>query len=145
MINSRKLEDLHPIVKKMTEEFILECKKNNIELLITSTYRDFESQNELYNQGRTTKGIKVTNAKGGQSFHNFKVAIDVVPLVNKKADWNSKDWPKIGEIGKKIGFFWGNDWKTFKECAHFQYTGKQNNYSLALKHFQKGGTLEQLI
>lgn len=145
MINSRKIEDLHPIVQKMANQMIEECKKIGIDLLITSTYRDWESQNDLYAQGRTKPGIKVTNAKGGDSFHNYRVAFDVVPLLNGKADWNSKRWNEIGVIGKKIGLFWGKDWVSFSEMPHFQYTGKQNNYSLALQHFKNGGKLEGLI
>ena len=145
MINSRDIKDLHPIVQKMTINFIAECKKEGINLLITSTYRDNESQDSLYAQGRTKDGLKVTNAKGGQSFHNYRVAIDVVPLENGKPNWNSKKWSEIGRIGEKHGFFWGKRWTSFSEMPHFQYTGKVNNYSYALKHFQKGGSLEQLI
>ena len=76
MINSRSLSDLNPKVAAMCSEFINRCKAEGIDVLITSTYRDAESQNALYAQGRTTPGKKVTNAKGGQSFHNWKVAFD---------------------------------------------------------------------
>lgn len=71
MINSRKLEDLNPRVKMLCAQFIASCAKQNIDILITSTYRDGESQDALYAQGRTLAGNKVTNAKGGQSFHNW--------------------------------------------------------------------------
>ena len=45
MINSRSLNDLHPYVKYLAEELIEASKEHGIDLLITSTYRDFESQN----------------------------------------------------------------------------------------------------
>ena len=70
MINSRKIEDLHPYVAKLCRAFVAACKKDGIDILITSTWRDNESQNALYAQGRTKPGKKVTNAKAGQSFHN---------------------------------------------------------------------------
>ena len=94
-------------------------------MLVTSTYRDNESQDALYAQGRTTPGSIVTKAKGGQSFHNYRCAIDVVPLVNGKAVWDGANpvWAKIGALGKLAGLDWAGDWKTFKELAHFQYTG----------------------
>ena len=92
---------------------------------MTSTYRDIESQDALYAQGRTTAGSVVTNARGGFSFHNYRCAIDVVPLVNGKPMWDGKDavWAQIGALGKAAGLEWAGDWKSFKELAHFQYTG----------------------
>jgi len=124
MINSRSLDDLLPQVKTRVEAFIKACKAENIDLLITSTYRDNESQNALYAQGRTAGGSIVTNAKAGQSFHNWRCAVDVVPIVNGKAVWNDVNtWARIGVIGKSVGLEWAGDWKKFKEFPHFQYTG----------------------
>jgi peptidoglycan L-alanyl-D-glutamate endopeptidase CwlK len=125
MINSRSLDELLPPARSRVDAFLASCKENGIDLLVTSTYRDIESQNALYAQGRTTPGNIVTNAKGGQSFHNFRCAVDVVPLVNGKAVWDGKDpiWAKVGELGKAAGLEWAGEWKTFKELAHFQYTG----------------------
>jgi len=66
MINSRSLDDLLPKVKTLAESFIAECANQKIDVLITSTYRDIESQNALYDQGRTTKGKIVTMKSGGK-------------------------------------------------------------------------------
>ena len=124
MINSRSLDDLAPPVKQRAEAFIEAAKAKGIDLLVTSTYRDHESQTALYNQGRTTPGKVVTNAKAGQSWHNHRCALDVVPLVNGKAIWNDNVvWVQIGEIGVACGLEWAGNWKTFKEFPHFQYTG----------------------
>lgn len=124
MINSRNLDDLLPKVKTLAQAFIDECANQKIDVLITSTYRDIESQNALYDQGRTTKGKIVTNSKGGQSFHNWRCAFDFVPIVNGKAQWNDlTTFKRCGAIAKKIGLEWAGDWKTFPELAHCQYTG----------------------
>lgn len=137
MINSRKIEDLNPKVKVLAERFIASCDKQGIDVLITSTYRDAESQNALYAQGRTLPGSKVTNAKGGQSFHNWKCAFDFVPLVNGKAQWNDVAlFTKCGEIAESVGLEWAGRWNKFKELAHCQYTG-----GLTLADFQAGKTL----
>lgn len=147
MINSRNIDDLHPTVAKMARAFIAACEAQGIHLLVTSTYRDFESQNALYAVGRVTKGSDasprkpmgstVTNAKGGQSYHNWRVALDVVPLVNGKAIWNDTAlWNKVGQIGKACGLEWAGDWKTFRETPHFQYTA-----GLHWTDFQAGKTL----
>ncbi|MEI6847101.1 MAG: M15 family metallopeptidase [Chlorobiaceae bacterium] len=141
MISSRKVDDLNPIVQEKCRKFVDECEKADIDLLITSTYRDIESQNALYAQGRTTPGKIVTNAKGGQSWHNWRVAFDVVPLRNGKPVWNSTGndlvlWQTLGQLGKSCGLEWAGDWKTFKEMAHFQYTG-----GLTLADLQNGKTV----
>jgi peptidoglycan L-alanyl-D-glutamate endopeptidase CwlK len=54
MINSRSLDDLIAPAKERVERFIALCKDEGIDLLVTSTYRDNESQQALYEQGRTT-------------------------------------------------------------------------------------------
>ena len=137
MINSRSLSDLNPKVAAMCSEFINRCKAQGIDVIITSTYRDAEAQNKLYAQGRTEPGKKVTNAKAGQSFHNWRVAFDFVPLVNGKAQWNDALlFIKCGEIAEGVGLEWAGRWKKFNETAHCQYTG-----GLSLADFQAGKTL----
>lgn len=131
MINSRDINALNPAVATLCQLFITKCKDNNIDVIITSTYRDAESQDALYAQGRTTPGKKVTNAKAGKSYHNFKVAFDFCPIVAGKAQWNDTvTFTKCGEIAESLGLEWAGRWKSFKELAHCQYTD--------------GKTLEQL-
>jgi len=128
MINSRDLNDLLDCTRTRCKSFIAACAEAGIDILITSTYRDLESQNALYAQGRTTPGKIVTNAKGGQSYHNYNIAFDFVPIVNGKAMWNDIAlFRKCGTIAKSVGLEWAGDWTKFKELAHCQFT---NGYSL---------------
>jgi len=137
MINSRNLDDLAPPAKQRALAFIAAASAKGIDLLVTSTYRDSESQDALYAQGRTTPGNIVTRAKAGQSWHNWRCALDVVPLVNGKAIWDDQAiWKQVGEIGKSCGLEWAGDWKTFKEYPHFQYTG-----GLTLAQLQQGAKI----
>ena len=137
MINSRKLSDLLPIVETKAQAFITRCGHAGIDALITSTYRDNESQHELWRQGRETPGRIVTNADAGQSFHNYRVAFDFVPLVNGKPTWNDeKLFEKCGEIAESLGLEWAGRWERFKELAHVQFTNK-----LTLKDFQSGKSI----
>lgn len=127
METSRNLMELFPAVRTRAEKFVEACRAEGIDLLVICTYRDDEAQDALYAQGRTTKGARVTNARAGQSFHQFRVAMDVVPLRNGKPVWNTSGadgllWKRVGAIGKSFGFEWAGDWKTFKEYPHFQYT-----------------------
>jgi len=134
MINSRKLDDLHPIVAAKADAFIKKCHVAGIDVILTSTYRDAESQAALYAQGRTTPGLKVTNAKAGQSFHNYRVAFDFCPIVHGKAAWNDANlFTQCGIIAESCGLEWAGRWKTFKELAHCQFTN-----GLKLSDFQSG-------
>ena len=134
MINSRSIADLHPRVSAMCEKFIKSCADNGIDVLITSTYRDHESQAALYNQGRTSQGKIVTNAKAGQSFHNWRCAFDFVPIVNGKAQWNDTElFADCGRIAESVGLEWAGRWNSFKELAHCQFTG-----GLTISDFQAG-------
>ncbi len=141
MINSRKIEELHPHVQNLCKRFLDECELAGIDVLITSTYRDHESQNALYNQGRTLPGHVVTNCRGGHSFHNWRVAFDVVPLRFGKPVWGTTGadgelWQRIGSLGQLCGLDWAGNWTTFKELAHFQYTN-----GLTCADFQNGKSL----
>ena len=134
MINSRDIKHLHPLVAEKCRNFIADCKLQGIDIIITSTYRDNTAQNALYAQGRTSPGKKVTNAKAGQSWHNYRLAFDFAPQVNGKIPWNdSALFEKCGVIAEKRGLEWAGRWKKFKEMAHCQYTG-----GLSLKDLQAG-------
>lgn len=135
MINSRDLKELLPPARRRVEAMIASAKAQGIDLLVTSTYRDNESQTALYAQGRTAPGKVVTNARAGQSYHNYRCAVDVVPIRAGKPVWDAKDpvWQQVGALGKAAGLEWAGDWKRFREMAHFQYTG-----GLTLAQLQAG-------
>lgn len=125
MIDSRKIEDLDGPAEAVCRAHVAACAVAGIELLVTSTYRDAESQDALYAIGRTAQMERkpVTNARGGQSWHNYRVAWDVVPLIGGKAQWDSPLWKEIIRIGKAVGAEAGAEWKSFKDKPHFQAVG----------------------
>jgi peptidoglycan L-alanyl-D-glutamate endopeptidase CwlK len=124
MINSRDIADLTPSMQVKCKEFIAKCKEVGIDVIITSTYRDNESQDALYAQGRTKPGSKVTNARGGESFHNYHIAFDFCPIVNGKCQWGDiKTFTKCGQIGESLGLEWAGRWSSFRELAHLQEAG----------------------
>lgn len=92
-------------------------------MLIYSTLRDKSSQDALYAQGRTAPGKIVTNAKGGDSYHQYGVAFDFVPLVDGKPAWDDTDrYEQCAEIGEKLGLEWGGNFKSFRDRPHMQDT-----------------------
>ena len=128
MINSRKIDDLIPEAARRVRAFVESAKAEGIDLLITSTYRDHASQAALFAQGRTTPGRKVTNARPGQSWHNWRCAADFVPMRAGKPVWTTtgedgKLWERCGVLAERAGLEWAGRWKRFREMAHVQYTG----------------------
>lgn len=141
---SRDLKELHPLALAKFQEFLDLAKHQGLDVLVTSTYRSIDEQNLLYEQGRSSPGKIVTNARGGESFHNFRVAIDIVPLRSGKPLWDVYDsnakllpeWKLLGDIAESLEIEWAGNWRRFREYAHFQYT-----QGLTLKDFQKGREL----
>jgi peptidoglycan LD-endopeptidase CwlK len=120
---SRLINALSPQTAQRCQDFILRCRAANIDVIITSTYRSKEEQDQIYAVGRTIPGKIVTNAKGGYSFHQYRCAFDFVPVIHSKAQWDNIELiNKCGEIGEACGLEWAGRWKRFKERLHFQDT-----------------------
>ncbi len=149
MINSRKIDDLDPAARLVCQRHIELCRLNGIELLVTSTYRDYPAQDELYAIGRTKDLDRkpVTKAMAGKSFHNYRCAWDVVPIVAGKPVWKANDalWLQVIHYGKEAGAEAGAEWKTFKDLPHFQLVPKVDNLPITLAiaraRFDASGTI----
>ncbi|MGN8648305.1 M15 family metallopeptidase [Gracilibacillus sp. HCP3S3_G5_1] len=127
---------INSVVKEAAIEVIKRAYKEGIYVQISEGYRSNARQNELYAQGRTTSGKVVTNAKGGQSYHNYGLAVDyfLVSDDGKKALWTvNSDWKRVAEIAKSLGFEWGGDWTSFKDYPHLQMDG-----GLSISQLQAG-------
>ena len=133
-----RIKKLHPIVRSKFIQFIIKAEKElKKQLRVTSGLRTIKEQNKLYAQGRTRPGKIVTNAKGGKSYHNFGLAVDIVEIKNGKALWTNPDWDKIAELGKSLGLEWGGNWTSIKDKPHFQVSfGKSTSKLFAL--YNKG-------
>lgn len=107
---------------------------NGMPLRVTETYRSNRRQNELFAIGRDASGHRIpgqpffTNARAGQSAHNFRKGMDVYPLDGNQIVRNGDDprWQTLGNTGKAIGFEWGGDWTSPKDKPHFEQPGWRN-------------------
>ena len=151
VITLKRIETLHPKiraeVKNIYEDIRLRLTNPKVICRFTSTFRTISEQNLLYAQGRTdkTKPI-VTMARGGESLHNYGLAIDLCLILNGvEASWDfSKDFDSDGmadlmeviQVFKNYGWEWAGDWKTFREKPHVQKTfGKSIKELQALPTF----------
>ena len=149
MINSRNIDDLDPIPRAICRSHIVACANRGIEIIVTSTYRDGESQEQLWQIGRLPDDTRkhVTNARAGHSWHNFRCAWDVVPVVAGKAVWDAKDpaWQLVIEAGLAVGAEAGARWKTFPDLPHFQVRPREGETFIELAEantrFTANGTI----
>lgn len=118
---SRDTKLLHPELQEICDTFVAECRKQGLIVGISQTWRTKAEQDELYSQGRTKPGSIVTNCKYPYSPHNWGVAFDVYRNDGKGAYNDSDGWfARCGAVGKKMGLFWGGDFRSFVDKPHFE-------------------------
>lgn len=114
----------------------VESKLPGAAIRIVQGLRTFEEQNKLYAQGRTLPGSRVTNSKGGQSYHNYGLAIDFALLYDKDKNgtfeslsWDTlkdfdkdgeADWMEVVDIFEETGYTWGGRFSSIKDNPHFE-------------------------
>lgn len=145
-----RIKLLAPEVRTEAEQIydeICEALKGRAICRFSHTLRTNAEQESLYAIGRTKPGKKVTNARAGQSWHNYGRAIDIVLLVDRdkngtfeSASWETNvdfdgdgmaEWYEVVAIFKRYGWEHGGDWH-FKDMPHFQKTG-----GASIMHMQK--------
>jgi peptidoglycan L-alanyl-D-glutamate endopeptidase CwlK len=99
---------LHPAVRPLFTSFIQDAEQGlGITLRVVQGLRTFAQQDAFYAQGRTTPGQIVTKAKAGQSYHNYGLAADVVPVINlTKLDWGY-NFSLLVPYAAKYNISWG--------------------------------------
>lgn len=127
-----RINTLHPSVRAEVvaaiDKIEAECfPGGRIAVRVVQALRTIEYQNELYAQGRNgDKRPKVTDAKGGSSYHNYGLAIDFALMYDKDGNgsfeelsWDTvkdydadkkKDWDEVVGIFQAIGWTWGGGW-----------------------------------
>lgn len=112
-----------------------------VRVRFSNVLRSIERQNQLYRQGR--KGDtrpRVTWVRGGYSYHNYGMAIDIVLLIDENkngtfetASWDTtfdgdgdrvSDWLECAHIFNAYGWQWGfiNSKGRRYDLPHFQKT-----------------------
>jgi peptidoglycan L-alanyl-D-glutamate endopeptidase CwlK len=131
-VSENRLALVHPALAAKIRVLANDLCAEKIYIRVTQGLRSVAEQDALYAQGRTAPGKVVTNCRGGHSYHNFGLAVDVVPAVGGALvpafvpDWNVEHpaWKKIVEIGTGLGLASGALWRTFKDYPHLQLNGR---------------------
>lgn len=129
--SSSHLNSLHPFVKMLAKEFLELTKANGLDVRIYSVFRSWSEQDQLFSLGRWKLGKKVTNARGGESYHNWGLAFDAAPYVNNSIPWgNIKKFKQMGYIGEKLGLSWGGHFTSIVDYPHFEYSFGLSSWDL---------------
>ena len=141
MTDSRNIDDLHPAVARGCRELIRRMADAGFEAVgVSSTFRCHAMQDHLFAQGRTRPGNIVTNARGGQSWHNWRLAFDIFQNI-PGSEWNNpRFFETAGQIWEEMGGEWGGSWVNFRDTPHFQMT-----FGKTLANMQAGEVISHTI
>jgi len=131
MSPDRNLDHIYPDFKdkalavlKLMESW---CKTHqpNLSPMFGEGFRSTARQQELYAQGRTKPGNKVTNADGirNKSKHQSGLAMDLWVKKDGKIVWDAPKafWDYYGHACRANGLEWGGDWKGLVDQPHTQW------------------------
>ena len=112
-----------PFLEKLLD-VIAACNARGCTFVATHGYRTYGEQMALWAKGRIVRGPVVTNAKGGESSHNFGLAVDFVRDLDAKPgvqpSWDDNDYLVLVEEAEKAGLHSG---KGYKDYPHVSWPG----------------------
>lgn len=137
----KRIAELHPRVRPELPIILTEIQAKGIDIRIAQGFRSFAEQDALYAKGRTDSGHIVTNARGGESYHCWGLAIDFC-LLHKDGSisWDLKedtdkdkeaDWMEVVDTFMAHGWESGMFWKR-ADNPHFEKKFGLNFKQLAL-------------
>jgi peptidoglycan L-alanyl-D-glutamate endopeptidase CwlK len=132
---------LAPKVQVLARKFLKIMADAGKDVRIISGTRTYAEQDALYNQGRNgNTQPKVTNAKGGQSNHNFGLAWDIGLFENGKYITDDKKYTPLAKLAKPqlAELEWGGDWISFPDIPHYQHVAISGKVSDIRALFEAG-------
>lgn len=122
---SRSINDLHPLLAyafgKAEGKWVATRPKDPVPFL-TATFRDNAEQDALFLQRP-----KVTNARAGQSPHNYQPAYAFDVAFKTASGSVTYDALLFGQFAKLVletpGITWGGNFKSLPDKPHFEVTG----------------------
>lgn len=121
------LTTLLPIAQRYARKWLRDsvlpwAAKNGLTVKIIGGTRTYAEQDALYAQGRTVKGQKITNARGGYSLHNHAIAFDIGIFQGSKYLESDTQYRALYKAcGAPDKFSWGGNWKSIVDTPHYQY------------------------
>ncbi len=124
-ISEDRLSQVHPLLASKVRQMAELLAQEGIVVRVIQGLRSWDEQAALYAKGRTAPGPVVTNADAGFSWHNYGLAVDLVPMTPLGPDWSitHPTWQRMIAVGTSVGLVSGSVWRSFPDYPHFQLTG----------------------
>ncbi|MFO1314660.1 MAG: M15 family metallopeptidase [Burkholderiales bacterium] len=108
--------------QRPAREFLRRVRAAGIGARVISGTRTYAMQDALYRQGRFgNPGPRVTNARGGQSNHNFGIAWDIgIFTAGGGYVTEGPPYDDAATAGAAPELEWGGDWASFVDKPHWQ-------------------------
>jgi hypothetical protein len=108
MARDTELAHLHPVVREKIFQLTQHLKAEQLPFRLFEGFRSPDRQRDLYAQGRTKPGSKVTNAQAWSSYHQYGVAGDFVLYENGRWSWDDKGerkqwWKQLHVLARQVG------------------------------------------
>lgn len=156
-ISQSRLDRVHPILNAVVGLLVLdyEAAESGDTLIVVQGVRDWHDQEKLWMQGRNgswqvvDQSKVVTNAPPGYSWHEFGLAVDLVPksLIGIRG-WQPESplWRIIQDLATRRGLDSGACWH-HQDLPHVQMTGKfgvSPDDSVRKMYFANGGRFQPI-
>ena len=117
-----RLKLVHPLLSTRIMQLTTALEVWGDVVEVTEGLRSYAKQDALYAQGRTAPGNIVTKAPGGYSWHNYGLAVDIVPYLTGTPDWNLKNpaWQRMADLAPSNGLFSGSKFIHMVDWPHLQ-------------------------
>lgn len=110
----KRFDKLTPEMQTAVIQLLSYAKENGLNVTVTSSYRSYEEQVNLYNTSRPGYA-----AKPGSSQHEFGKAIDIKIEGGDSDNKNDPKFKLLGDYWTSLGYNWGGTWSGANEPWHF--------------------------
>lgn len=119
--SERLIATLQLPAQRAARTFLARARASGIDARIISATRTYDEQNQLFRQGRYgNAGCRVTNARGGQSNHNFAIAWDIGVFADGAYLKGISAYENAARACLVDDLVWGGTWQTFRDTPHYQ-------------------------
>lgn len=144
-VSMQRINTLNPQLIPSATRVFEKCIKNNIPVYVVWGRRTLEQQETLFRLGRTIPGPIQTTRRGGNSAHNYGLALDFCLLyytelmsweeVYPRTYWRNK-WLKVVRYFEEEGWEAGWRWPSF-EPGHVQNLMGKSIYEHAKQDLER--------
>ncbi len=128
--------------QREARKFLQLSRSAGLDIRILSGTRTYKEQDDLYAHGRNgDTQPEITNARGGESNHNFGIAWDI-GIFDQQGIYCTDEAPYCAFAEKVLAtndaIEWGGNWHTFRDYPHYQLKPMEEAITAIRHRFENG-------